>query len=267
MSHRTDRKRRGDWAERLAITHVGADATVWRAMRHRPQLAVIAALALVAAGLAGASAAPDGPRAPRATATTASTAVAYVFVPPHPSVSGDVRISFRPRAQLPRGGYYYAVVVLEGYAGYSLAAPPQCSVSSDMQQTFYGYPKPGSAVHLTLFRARSASHRWCARGTYAGALYAVPHKPSCKGSYTCTGKPTVYPGGPCWGSGGHVVCGVIVNPEPKPTPKPEPYPYPETNPKPGPQPGPQPGPYSYPGGLPKPVDHSARVIAHFTLSF
>src|SRR5438445_8802472 len=102
--------------------------------------AITIALALVAIGRAGEAAATLSP--------------VSVKVPTHPSVQGNVAISFRPHGALPSGGYYYAVIVLERY---SLAKPgvPPCAVSSDMRKTVYGHPHPGRAVRLTLFPAMS----------------------------------------------------------------------------------------------------------------
>jgi hypothetical protein len=70
-----------------------------------------------------------------------------VEVPRQPSLTGDLRISFLPR-YLPRGGYYYAVVVLENYREHVVGAPPACSVSSDMDKTEYGYPHRGRRLRL-----------------------------------------------------------------------------------------------------------------------
>jgi hypothetical protein len=220
--------------------------------RPRLHLAPIGALTLAIAALAG---------APTATPLGSLS----VQVPAHPSVAGHVHISFRPHSRLPRGGYYYAVAVLVGYASASLTAPPSCATSSDMRETEYGYPHPDSPVHLTLLPAKSADGHWCPGGTYEGAIYAVPHGPPCTSSYPCYGKSTL--NGACWEFEGHVACGVVAKPEPEPKPKPpEPEPKPP-NPQPGP-PGPSPPPpYSYPGGLPKPVDHSARLVGRFKLGF
>jgi hypothetical protein len=183
-----------------------------------------------------------------------------VQVPAHASPQGDVAVSFRPPGHLPRGGYYYAVVVLVRYAGYSAGAPPPCATSSDMQSTAYGYPHPRRRVTLTLIQAASSAHRWCAGGVYEGAIYAVPHRPPCSRAYPCSGRSTGY--GPCWEAEGRVLCGVVAKPEP-PAPKPEP---PAPKPEPPATKG-EPPSYSYPGGLPKPIDRSARVIGRFQLRF
>jgi hypothetical protein len=154
-----------------------------------------------------------------------------VGVPRQPSPTGDLRISFLPR-YLPRGGYYYAVLVLENYRDHVLGAPPTCAVSSDMDKTEYGYPTRGHRLRLTVIPARSQTDRWCIGGIYQGALYAVPHRPPCSKRYPCYGKRTC---------GGIPVCGVV------------PYP--------------APAPYSYPGGLPPPLDRSTRIVGRFQVSF
>jgi hypothetical protein len=174
----------------------------------------IAGLAFVAPGVSGAAAAL-GP--------------VSVQVPPTPSVKQRVTIAFHPRGQLAHGGYYYAVVVLRHYLPPSY--PLRCAVSSDMGVTGYGFPRRGRAVRLTLLAAASAEDQWCPGAMYEGAVYAVPHKPSCSSLYPCYGK------GSCGPQAG--VCGVVVSP----------------------------GYYSYPGGLPKPIDRSTRIVGHFTLHF
>jgi hypothetical protein len=159
-----------------------------------------------------------------------------VRVSQQPSVGGSVRVGFMPRGDLPSGGYYYAVIVLKEYARRSPSAPPPCAISSDMRRTQYGYPHRGRALSLTLKPASSTSGHWCPGGTYAGAVYAVPHKPRCAGSQPCYGRSTQT--GSCWEVEGRLLCGVVAIPT-----------------------------YSYPGGLPKPIDHSARVVGHFQVSF
>jgi hypothetical protein len=153
-----------------------------------------------------------------------------------PSIGGTVRVGFQPRGHLPNGGYYYAVVVLKEYARHSQGAPPQCAISSDMRRTQYAYPHGGRALSLTLKPASSASGHWCPGGSYVGAVYAVPHKPRCGGSQPCYGHSTQT--GSCWQVEGRLLCGVVAIPT-----------------------------YSYPGGLPKPIDHSARVVGHFQVGF
>jgi hypothetical protein len=208
-----------------------------------------------ALALASAAAAP--------VACSAALAPATVHVPGSPAVARPVSISFIPRATLPAGGYYYAVVVLSRYAGYSSASPPPCAVSSDMTRTVYGFAHARRRVRLTLLPARSAQRSWCAGGIYEGAVYAVPHRLRCTRAYPCSRASAQY--GACWEVEGHPVCGVVVKP-PEPTPPPPEPPKPP--PPPGP-PGPPPpaAPYSYPGGLPKPIDRSTHVIAHFKLRF
>lgn len=142
-----------------------------------------------------------------------------VKAPRHPSVrQKKITISFAPRGSLPAGGYYFAVLVLENYRRASQAHPPSCAVSSNMKLVQYGYPH-GGRVTLTLPPASSRSGRWCAGGTYAGAVYAVPHKPPCTGSHPCYGQTAETVGpygaskGACWELGGeHVVCGVPAYP-------------------------------------------------------
>jgi hypothetical protein len=159
-----------------------------------------------------------------------------VKVSQQPSIGGSVRVVLRPRGQLPSVGYYYAVVVLKEYARHSQSAPPPCAISSDMRRTQYGYPHRGRALGLTLTPAPSTTGHWCPGGTYIGAVYAVPHRPRCGGSQPCYGRSTQ--SGSCWEVEGRLLCGVVAIPT-----------------------------YSYPGGLPKPIDHSARVVGYFQVSF
>jgi hypothetical protein len=213
-----------------------------QSMPAKRRLALVGALVLTLSGSA-CSSAHTGP------------AGVSVSVPRHPGLRASLHISFRPHGQLPHGGYYYAVVVLVRYAGHLLAGAPSCAVSSNMRRTAYGYPQRGDQVTLTLFAAPSAASRWCPGVTYSGAVYAVPHRPPCSASYPCYGRSTEISGG-CWEvAEGRRVCGVVI-----PPPKPEPTPNP-------PQPPPHSGPYSFPGGLPRPIDSSTRVIAHFQVRF
>ncbi len=198
----------------------------------------MAAMALASCASAHTAKAPLGPVA--------------IKVPSAPSVTAEVRIAFRARGELPRGGYYYAVAVLAGYASYSQAAPPPCAVSSDMQKTVYGSGGAGRVVRLVLIAAPSAAKRWCAGATYEGAIYAVPHKPPCASYYGCSGRSAE--SGPCWTIEGRRVCGVVVAPKYEPPSKEG------GTPAPG-------GTYSYPGGLPKPAEKSARLVGRFTLRF
>jgi hypothetical protein len=163
-------------------------------------------------------------------AAAARLSPASVQAPTHPSVQGNVAISLRPHGPLPSGGYYYAVIVLENYVhdGYGL---PPCAVSSDMHRTVYGHPQRGREVRLTLFPAKSSESRWCAGGDYVGAVYAVPHRPPCSRAYPCYGRRAC---------GGIPVCGVVIRPR---------------------------QPYSYPGGLPKPLDRSTRIVGRFHVHF
>lgn len=183
-------------------------------------LAALAALTASGAGLAAATA-----------------ATVPVHVQGHPAVTASVRVSFHAQP-LAAGGYYYAVVVLEPYRHYTRSSPPPCATSSNMQRTDYGYPRAGGEVALALTPARSAARRWCRGGTYAGAVYAVPHAPPCEGRYPCRAEP-YEPPSPCWGIDGHIVCGVVALPRQ----------------------------YRYPDGLPAPLAKGTRVIAHFSVRF
>ncbi len=154
------------------------------------------------------------------------------------SVSGTVHVRFRPTVALPAGGYYYAVIVLKPYKGYTRTAPPPCAVSSDMQKTAYGYPHPGQAVSLRLTRTASRQHRWCRGGTYVGAIYAVPNPPPCQGKYPCSSEYSE--ASPCWeAERGHRVCGVVAHPLP----------------------------HAYPAGLPTPLEKATRIIGYFHVTF
>jgi hypothetical protein len=81
-----------------------------------------------------------------------------------------VHLRFRAGGQLPKGGYYYAVIVLKPYRHYTAQAPPPCSTSSDMRRTDYGYPQADRSVSLALTPARSATNHWCPGGSYVGAV-------------------------------------------------------------------------------------------------
>lgn len=143
-------------------------------------------------------------------------------------------ISLYPQGQLPRGAYYYAVAVLVHYRERNTAQPrtPKCAISSDMALTQYGSPQSSKALRLTLLPAPAAGGSWCANGSYEGAVYAVPHPPPCSRYYPCYGR----------GSCGQLVgvCGVVGIPESE---------------------------YSYPGGLPRPIDSSSRIVGRFKLEF
>ena len=111
--------------------------------------------------------------------TPAAQALSALHVPRALAVGRDVRISFRA-SQRPEGGYYYAVIVLKPYKRYTRPSPPPCSASSDMRRADYGYPQRDGVVKLALAPASSRTGRWCRGGTYAGAIYAVPHAPPCE---------------------------------------------------------------------------------------
>jgi hypothetical protein len=186
--------------------------------------------------LPSAVAAPQ-PRSGGPTAVLAATHLLAVPVSPPVGLLGvETRpvISLRPQRNLPRGSYYYAVAVLVHYRTRGQPRPyaPACAVSSDMALTQYGRPGGSRALGLTLLPAPGAGGRWCAKGNYEGAVYAVPHRPPCSRYYPCYGR------GSCGPLGGF--CGVVVSPE---------------------------GEYSYPGGLPRPIDPSSRIVGRFKLQF
>ena len=160
-----------------------------------------------------------------------------VHVQSRPTVSHSVRLSFSAPA-LPEGGYYYAVLVLRPYRRYTRRSPPPCSVSSDMQRADYGHPGRHGVVALDVTRAASKARRWCAGGSYQGAIYAVPHLPPCEGAYPCTSEP-YRPPSPCWTVEGKPVCGVVVR---RAT-------------------------WAYPDPLPAPLAGGTRIVAHFTVVF
>jgi hypothetical protein len=156
-------------------------------------------------------------------------------VPPPPSTSGNLLINVTPHARLPAGGYYYAVAVLQNYPRYSSQAPPSCAISSDMSKAQYGFPQREHPLQLSLTPALSPQGRWCP-GTYVGAVYAVPHKPRCTGGYACSQKSN------------QALQGVVANPAVPGSP-------------------PEGKPYSYPGGIPTPLDRSARLVGRFFVEF
>lgn len=163
-----------------------------------------------------------------------------VHVQPNPNILRNLHVSFRPTDRLPPGGYYYAVIVLQPYRGYTRNEPPPCAISSDMSRTYYGYSYDHRTVTLTLGPAESRTGHWCQGGTYIGGIYAVPHPPPCEGKYPCRSEPyekrPVEPrqAGPCGGR----VCGVVRIRR-----------------------------YSYPDGLPKPLASDTRIIGHFQVLF
>jgi len=141
-----------------------------------------------------------------------------------------------------RGGYYYAVIVLEPYKEYTQALPPPCSTSSNMFGTNYGYPQADGVVALTVTPSKSVTRHWCRGGSYEGAIYAVPHAPPCESTYPCRSEP-----------------------------------YETPNPCPGGQPGPprcvfhgvvaKPRQYAYPDRLPTPKANGASIVRRFTVKF
>ena len=172
------------------------------------------------------------------TALVFATPAARALTPtvtPHPAVRRGLTVSFSAPA-LPEGGYYYAVVVLEPYRGFTATVPPACSTSSEMQRTAYGRPDSHGNVYLALAPARSDTGRWCAGGHYTGAVYSVPHEPPCEETYPCKAEP--YEPSPCWGSEGHRVCGVVAKHD-----------------------------WRYPQPLPVPRAPGAAIVAHFTAAF
>jgi hypothetical protein len=168
---------------------------------------------------------------------SAGTRAVSVHVQRKPNVAGNVHISFRPTDHLPAGGYYYAVIVLKPYKHYPRKTPPPCATSSDMQKTDYGYPHPGRPVRLALTPAKSVLGHWCRGGVYSGGIYAVPHAPPCSSSYNCSTNGYEY--GSCSEVEGRKLCGIVVRPRR----------------------------YSYLDGLPKPIDHSTRIIGRFQVTF
>ncbi len=169
-----------------------------------------------------------------------------VDVPPHPSITGDVTISFTPREPLPNGGYYYAVVVLTKHYAKRLSSK-RCAQASDMEYTEYGYPGPGKPVSLTLSPEKTGSASgastaldWCAGAAYRGAVYAVPHGKPCRRFEPCYGHstaPECYSGEPLC-SNGKQLYGIVARPKPR-----------------------------QPGELPQPRDGSARIVAYFHVRF
>ena len=149
------------------------------------------------------------------------------------SPSQNQTVRFHAQRGLPAGSYYYAVAVLEHYVSRGGGTAPACALSSDMGHVQYAPPRSAGATRITLPPAPSAAAGWCPGGVYEGAVYAVPHRPPCTREYRCVSGSRS-----CPGTG--TVCGVV----PKPV-----------------------GEYGYPGGLPKPIDRSSRIVARFTLRF
>ena len=177
------------------------------------RIALAGALAIGSVGVAAADAS-------RATTSGTDAGRISVRVPLKPSLAGNVPLRLAHLARLPRGGYYYAVAVLTGYAGYSSSAPPPCAISSNMQETQYSFPGRARRATLALIPAPSAAGRWCAGGAYKGAIYAVPHRPRCTTTYSCHGRSGE--SGPCWQIEGRRVCGVVAVPEGTEKPPPGP---------------------------------------------
>jgi hypothetical protein len=158
-----------------------------------------------------------------------------VHVQSRPAIRHNVHLTgHAPR--LAQGGYYYAVIVLEQYKRYTRNSPPPCSTSSNMQGT--DYPRANDELPLTLGPTRSATGHWCRGGTYAGALYAVPHTPPCESAYPCSSEPPP-PGRQCAGVASGCVLGIVARP----------------------------GAYAYPDGLPTPRASGTAIVAHFTVKF
>jgi hypothetical protein len=176
---------------------------------------------------------------PVAVTTQAQTRTITVRVPRKPNVRENVHISFLSPGPLPEGGYYYAVIVLKPYEGYTRGNPPPCSTSSNMERTDYGYPRPDRSVQLALTPGHSATRHWCRGGIYIGAVYAVPHAPPCESKYPCRSEP-YSPPGPCWEiEGGRKVCGAVVKPSE----------------------------YAYPEGLPRPLASGTHIVGRFRVVF
>jgi len=158
-----------------------------------------------------------------------------VHVQRHVAVRQNVHITLHAH-KLPEQGYYYAVIVLKPYRGYTSNSPPPCSPSSNMFGTNYGYPQPNGMVALALTPTKSLTEHWCHGGSYEGGVYAVPHPPPCEGTYPCRSESyyhnTCRVGHPC-------VLGIVIRP----------------------------GEYAYPGRLPRPVASGARIVARFTVKF
>jgi hypothetical protein len=112
-------------------------------MRHKLAVPVILAVGLGLSAAAGAS-----------TNTKPSSQSVHVQQPLN--IAHNVVIGFRPRVGLPRGGYYYAVLVLVDYVLYNPPAP-QCAISSDMEKTQYAYPARARPVRLALKAAKSTA--------------------------------------------------------------------------------------------------------------
>jgi hypothetical protein len=103
-----------------------------------------------------------------------------------------------------------------------------CARSSDMSRTPYGYPRPRHWVTLTLY---PAGREWCDSHVYTAAVYAVPHPPRCDTQTPCSSRAAYE----CPGPERCVATGVLLH---------------------------------YAGlSLPKPIDHTARIVARFSIRF
>ena len=167
-----------------------------------------------------------------AAATSASISV---HVPRKPDIRKSVDVSFHA-SPLPSGGYYYAVIALEPYRHHTHASPPPCATSSNMQRTDYGHPRADSQVALALTPASSRTRHWCRGGTYAGAIYAVPHPPPCNSTYPCRSETWEEP---CAGVRPGCVLGVVARPRE----------------------------WAYPEGPPAPRAYDSRIVARFSVKF
>jgi hypothetical protein len=165
----------------------------------------------------------------------ALAAAVSVHVQHNLAVRQSVHLSFQAK-QLPEGGYYYGVIVLKPYKKYTRISPPPCSTSSNMQRTDYGYPQANRKVVLALTPAKSSTGHWCPSGSYEGAIYAVPHAPSCESAYPCHNEPYEEP---CAGIGPGCVHGIVARPKD----------------------------YAYPEGLPTPRATGATIVARFSVQF
>ena len=170
-----------------------------------------------------------------ASSAMALAATVPVHVQHKVAVRQNVRVTFRA-TPLPEHGYYYGVVVLKPYRKYTTKHPPPCSTSSNMQRTDYGYPAPNGRVALALTPAKSTTAHWCPRGSYEGAIYAVPHAPSCESTYPCRSEPYKEP---CAGVAPGCVEGVVAQPQE----------------------------YAYPDPLPKPRATGTTIVARFSITF
>jgi hypothetical protein len=154
-----------------------------------------------------------------------------VAMPTQPLISHDLHIHLRAGGRLPRGAYFYAIAVLRNYRHYSPQAPPLCAISSDMERMEYGVSHSGKAVNLTLRPASAPEGHWCP-GTYTGAIYAV-----IRPNQLCDHKAN------CYRRTGKLPIRIGTSSQDEQEP------------------------YSYPGGLPRPVGRSTRVIGHFHVTF